>query len=368
KLLPCLSSSNQVRKLLSIQILGRLKTPLAYEPMKRLLSDRNEEIRSQAYMALSALQADQLLDMVLTKGIKQKSSSVRKAVARCIKVGSGENLKDALHMLLKDPDSDVRIAAIETLGRMGYVSCLRQIIDDFSSCNKQTRLAVVQAMGNSGEKENTRFLTRLLKETDSDLRRVAVESLGNIKNKGSIPDLIAALDDTDWSVRCAAIQSLAKKGNQKCMLRIQEKLEDSEDIVKKEAILALGLLGCKDSVNAILPYIYNENIQMEILTTLERLGIPDLDLFYTHFNRSNTRLKCRLIDLLGRIRDQRTVDLLIQLLDENFCTIRCLAARALGELGDPKATAPLLRIQKKDPSEEVREEASRAVKKLDHLA
>jgi len=193
-----------------------------------------------------------------------------------------------------------------------------------------------------------------------------VESLGNIKDKRSIPDLISALNDPDWSVRCAAIQSLAKTGNQKCMSQIQEKLEDSEDIVKKEAILALGLMGCKDSVHAILPYIYNENLQMEILSTLERLGIPDLDLFNTHFNRFNSRLKCRLIDLLGRIKDQRTVDLLIRLLDDHSYTIRCLAARALGELGDTRASAPLLRIRKKDPSEEVREEASRAVKKLNH--
>jgi HEAT repeat protein len=95
------------------------------------------------------------------------------------------------------------------------------------------------------------------------------------------------------------------------------------------------------------------------------LGVPDFDFFSVFFARCNTRLKCRLIDLLGRLSDRRYSSFLAAALEKEFFTVRARAARALGELGDRAVVGPLVRAQREDPSEEVQREAALALRKLD---
>ena len=131
--------------------------------------------------------------------------------------------------------------------------------------------------------------------------------------------------------------------------------------------MTLGKLGAKDAVNSILPLIHDENLQLEVISTLEKLGIPDFDFYYEFFKRSNTRLKGLLVDVLGRLKDPSALDYLVKSLKDEFFTVRCRAAKALGELGDRKAIPNLLKVQKEDPSEEVQKEAALALKRLDAL-
>ncbi len=366
KLLIDLSSDVHSKKYLAVQILGRLKNPTAFKPLQGLLEDKNDEVRAEAYKSLDAIHIKPLSAEILLKGLADKSPVVRRAVARCIEADSGKKVEGVLFSSLNDPDPDVRLAAIETLGRIGGASCIEALTADFANCDKRLRLAIIRAMGNIHDKKSTLFLMDILKQADPDLKRIALDSLSRIRDKRSVPNLIIALDDPDWSVRSAAIRALAQTGSIRATDtdRLLERLEDNEDIVKKEAILAIGQLNAKEAVNYILPLIHNENLQLEVIETLERLGIPELDFFCDFFKRSNTRLKCLLVDLLGRLADMRTVDFLSDVLRDEFFTVRCRAARALGKLGDRKTTSVLLAAQKEDPSEEVQKEATLALKKL----
>jgi HEAT repeat protein len=174
------------------------------------------------------------------------------------------------------------------------------------------------------------------------------------------------MEDNDWRVRSAAIETLAKVGDQKSVDLLLKKLDDPDDIVKKEAIKALGTLGSKDAVSFILPLIHKESLQDEVLSSLEKLGIPDIDYFYSFFKQSNSQLKCRFVDLLGRVCGSSAVDYLIKIIEEEeFFNVRCQAVKALGESGDQKAISTLLKVQKEDSSEEVQKEAGLALKKLE---
>jgi len=365
KLLPELLSPVYTRKYLAIQILGRLKNPQADQPLQKQLEDESDEIRAHVYTALSTIKGDGLPGGILERGLKDPSPSVRKAVARCIEAGSLKDPGGALRLLLTDPDPEVQLTVIERLSIIGNPSFAADLIEHVPHCSKSLRMAILRALGSIPDLQSTHFLTRMLKEPDPDLKRAAIESLGKIRDKRSIPDLIVALDDPEWSVRCAAIQALAATGDRRCAAHILRRLEDPEEIIKKEAIHAIGSLGYREAVNTILPLLHHEGLQPEILSALEKLGIPDCDAFHTFFRRCNTRLKCRLIEVLGRLKEPRTIDLLINVLQEEFCTIRCLAARALGESGDRRAIPPLLRLQKVDTREEVRKETALALKRLE---
>ncbi|MGA1794476.1 MAG: HEAT repeat domain-containing protein [bacterium] len=364
RLLPELFVKDRSRRLLAITILGRLKNPRTCSPLKGLLEDPSDEIRSAAYIALSSLTVKGLSEELLARGITDASPRVRKAVASSITAETGTPLEGTLLVLLGDQDQDVRLAAIEALGRIGDPCCAEDLVRAFSDTPKHLGLAILRAMGNLRTARSLRFLTGFLKRHDRDLKRVAIESLGMLKDKGSIPDLIVAMDDCDWSIRSAAVQALAQIGDRRCSGALRKKLKDPDDIVRKEAVRALGMLGDQAAANALLPFLHDEHVQDEVLNSLETLGIPDLVAFAEHFRRSNARLKCRLIALLGRLREPGMVEFLTGILDEEFFTVRCWIAKALGNLGDPRAIPPLRRLRKEDPSEEVRKEATAALKKL----
>lgn len=367
KLLKMLSSKVERKKNLAVRVLGRIKNQRAYEPLIDLLGDNSENIRAEAYKALREICGSRLSENIIMRGLRDKSPLVRKEVYRCVSSEHSLEIKNSLLFAIKDPDPEARLAAIEALGRRVDASLGDYLITEFEDCDPKQRLAIVRVLGDLGNKNSLDFLTGLLKKTTPDLKRAALESLGKIKERRSVPDLIVALDDSEWSVRIAAINALVEIGDHRCSIHLLEKLSDPEDIIKKEAIIALGRLGSKDAVNYILPLINNENLQMEVLSVLEKLGIDDLDLFMKIFRQSNTRLKCLLVDLLGRTGNEGAADLLMSLFEEEFLNVRIRAARALGELKIPRAIPVLLKVRKNDPSNEVRKEAALALKKLDSV-
>lgn len=364
RLQPELFVKDRSRRLLAINILGRLKNSRSRESLRGLLEDPSDEIRSAAYIALSTLTHEGLSEELLARGIADASPRVRRAVASSIAAETGTPLEGTLLVLLGDQDQDVRLAAIEALGRIGDPCCADDLVRAFSDAPKHLGLAILRAMGNLRTAKSLHFLTGFLKRHDPDLKRIAIESLGRLKDKRSIPDLIVAMDDSDWNVRSAAVQALARIGDRRCAGALREKLKDPDDIVRKDIIHALGLLGDQAAAHDLLPFLHDEHVQDEVLKSLERLGIPDPVSFAEHFRRSNARLKCRLIALLGRLRKPGIVEFLTGILDEEFFTVRCWIAKALGNLGDPRAIPALRRLRKEDPSEEVRKEATAALKKL----
>lgn len=365
KLLPHLSSEDDERKIMAVKILGRAKDIEAFEFLRKLTKDDNDEVRAEAYNALSEIHSGRLTKEMLLSGVSDPSPTVRKAVVADLVKFPGEEVEKKLISMLDDTDPDVRITALETLGKIGSVSSIYGLIEAFADGDRLLKLAIIQAMGNIHDKASTQFLCDLLREADSDLKRAAIYALTKLGDKRSTPEIIVAFDDPDWSVRCAAITALGKIGDKRYVNHIKEKLDDKEDLIKKCAIIALRDMGAAETVNSLMPLIHNENLQLEVIESVEKLGITDMEFFYDFLKRSNTRIRCMLVDVLGRSKKPNALDYLVRIMGDEFFVVRRQAAKALGELGNPAAIPPLLKTQKDDPSEEVRMEAARTLKKLD---
>lgn len=359
-----LSCDDLTRKLAVIQILGRIKNKETFGPLRGLLKDDSDEVRAEAYRALSSIRANEMTTTILLEGLSDKSPTVRKASAGSLGDSAAKDAEASLISLLKDPDPGVQLVAVETLGKTGMVSAVDSLIEAFGEGDKHLKLCILNAMSNIRHKSCTSFLCDTLKISDTGLKRAATESLAAIGDTRSVPDLIVALDDSDWSVRCAAVTALGKLGDSRSVSHLLNKLDDSEDIIKRSAITALAEIGARDAVSSILPLIHDESLQLEVLEAVKKLGIPELDDFFAFFGRCNTRLKGLLVDTMGRLKDPGVMDCLIKVLEDEFFTVRCRAARALAELGDVKAIPALHKSQKDDPSEEVRREAALALKRL----
>lgn len=367
KLMRKVNDSPDVGRLMAIKVLTGIESPDTMEYLKNFMDDESDEIRAEVFNALAAREHAEWPKTLVERGLKDNSPTVRKALAKALNTTMAGELPEGIMDLLSDPDPEVRLAMIEALGRTGDPVWAEKLRENFEGAPKPVRLAIVHALGNFKDKKTVQFLVDLLKDTDIDIKEVAVRSLGRVGDHRSVPDLIVALDDVDWKVRSAAITALGGIGDRRAISHLLDRLDDGEDIIRKHAIHALGDLKAVEAVNVILPLIHNDNLQFEVVNALEKLGLTDLDYYFDFLKRSNTRLKCILVELTGRLGNREAVDYLIAILEDEFFTVRACAAKALGELMDRKAIYPLLRSQKEDPSEEVRKEAARALKKLDSI-
>ncbi len=156
-------------------------------------------------------------------------------------------------------------------------------------------------------------LGRKLRSSDAEERREAAVDLGRAGHRG-VPLLFQALADSDWRVRKTAVEGLVELGGQEVTTGLVHALSSHDNAgARNSAIEALIHIGAG---------------AVEIL--LASLNTPDPD------------VRKFIVDILGDIRDARSVPSLIRELSDPDENIRVAAAEALGKIRDPRAVDPLL--------------------------
>ncbi len=366
KLLPKLTGGSRTEMICAVNVLGQRGDDSAFGSVEALLNDTDDELRTAAYNALFQIRPDKVSDAILETGLNDGNPDIRKATARCLVSRQSDISETALKKLLHDADHGVRVVAIESLGKMQSTANVTNLITIFEDADLRTRMVIVKALGEIQGEDVLAFLRLHLADPTADLRVVVLESLAKFNDRQLIPDLAGKLDDPEWPVRIAAIFALDQLRAREATTELTKCLEDDEEIVQAEAILALGNLGDNKAVAYILPLLNNEKLLPRAIEALEKLGIPDLGQFEQFLTKANTQLKCLLMDLLGRLDDPKATSCLVKSLEEDFSSVRRHAARALGNVGSPKSIPPLERAKMEDQDEEVKKEADKALKKIDH--
>ena len=117
------------------------------------------------------------------------------------------DIKPLLHALT-DPDENVRMAVIETLGEFRDSRAAEALLQGIGDHHSGVRCRIVQALAKIGDERVAGALIPLLTDTDSDVRLLTVQTLGQLKNRVVLDDLKAVLSDPDRSVRWAAAQAI----------------------------------------------------------------------------------------------------------------------------------------------------------------
>jgi len=368
RLLAMLTDGGPDQRVASADLLGHLGVTEACEPIVGLITDESDRLRAAALSALHRLRPDTDTAQHMLTALEDPSPAVRRVAAQCLSEGPDAAVQQRLVMLLQEEDLEVRLIATETLGRSGTETCVDALVAQYDQADQRLRRAVLRALGQIGGRRSLAFLSGVLQSSDSPLKRVALEGLAQIADARALPAVVVMLQEEDWGVRSAAVRTLGAIGDQRALRPLLERLQDPEDLVRKHTIAALAQLGDPSAIETILPLVHNENLQLEVLQAIEKLGLPELDPYFAFMKRSNTRLRCRLVAMLGRLRPKEAVPQVISLLETDFFTVRAAAARCLSELGDERAIAPLLAAKKEDPSDEVRREAARALRTLDRAS
>lgn len=267
----------------TLTALGRLGDEEAFAPLASIARDqrRPEIIRAQAVLALGDLANLEAIAM--------------------------------LDALLDDPNELIRERSAQALGlarrhRAIAVRALQRKLDHFQGVGQanrpwesaEVRKHVVEALG-------LQYDSRCEEPTD----------------RLSIPGMPTEPPDPAW--RRAIVDSIISPG------RSLVGVEEEYLRVKNRAATALGQLGCREGFQPLIELVEREG-NPKLVTT----GIKAIRQLVMTLEPEAVTETC--------LREAATDSLLIGLRSTTNDSVRCEVARALGELGDPRAVQPLLAL------------------------
>jgi len=284
---------------------------------------------------------------------------------------------------LNDPNPSIQHAAVISLGRLGRVEAIAELVKPkiFRSSQSQIRWAAVTAVGRLGDYRvidhllkavedpewivRTQAVTELMAKVrdiiarkDVRLARVLIhmfslenEEIVNLAIAGfqeigpeSIRWLHDALRNSSPTIRAGAARTLGNMKSRGSAPYLIDLLQDEAGSVRASAAEALGLIGDRISIEALVYRIQDnvEKVQEKASDAIVRFGrqatLPLLNVLCRERDKFTQRalLKC-----LGRIGDPKSVAALISYLRSSYFIVRQAAVSALARFG-PNVTELLL--------------------------
>ncbi|MBE0499848.1 MAG: HEAT repeat domain-containing protein [Desulfuromonadales bacterium] len=205
---------------------------------------------------------------------------------------------------------------------------IEPLLENIKSRHPEQMERVIAALGTLKVVRAVPTIAEVLADTAYKRRYVAAWALGEIGAPDGIPALIRALDDDVMQVRRYATRSLVKF-NQGAVDPLIAALDTSSERSTAAIIRALGDIGDKRSLDPLLRHVSGPVRNEAFLA-------------------------------LGKLRDSRAEQALIQGLSDTEWQVRMNAAMALGSLGTSLSAAPL-RLSLEDEVMVVREWSARSL-------
>ncbi len=191
---------------------------------------------------------------------------------------------------LDDPDENVRLAAVEALGKIGGQEADKKLMELINSGNDLViRFSALHLLGKSGKPFPAGMVERLLKERL--FRRAVFEVLGGSSDPQSVSFLLEGIADSAKSARQAAIhsmtriyekdqagnlrpqieQGLRKIFNHKNLSLLVEFIEGDHAHTRRNVLTLLSLLDLEQSLHYLFSLSLNDSLSEDLAANLERI-------------------------------------------------------------------------------------------------
>lgn len=191
-------------------------------------------------------------------------------------------------------------------------------------------------------KKNSRILLKALSSNDINKRDQAARELLQMGEEGA-EILISALGSQDPKLRGWSTQILVKLDTQ-ALPALTAAIKDSSPAINQEIFNILGKIKGKDSFDILIATLKGENFKKQILAakTLGEIGDPQaMPQLLVALSDADPDVRIAAATALGKFRAPQTYPNIADLLDDVEINVRMAAAKVLGEIHDP-ITIPYL--------------------------
>ncbi|WP_292485733.1 HEAT repeat domain-containing protein, partial [Methanohalobium sp.] len=197
---------------------------------------------------------DKSTDSLIKDLLNSSNEDTRIKAAKALGEKRSQNAIDSLIKAFEDESVYVKIAAANSLGKIGNPAT-EELLEVLDSHNEDVRKFSVKALEDIKNDNTVDELSDvLLNDKSSDVRESAAKALGNIGDKRAAEPLInALLNDTDEDVRSNSAVALGKIKNENAVKPLSNALlNDKSSDVRESAAKALGNIGDKRAAEPLI--------------------------------------------------------------------------------------------------------------------
>lgn len=157
-----------------------------------------------------------------------------------------------LRPLLKDPVSEVRVAAAEAIEKLEAISSVDEILATLKTGDMGARIGAIYALGEIGGEKVLPPLVYCARRPEVDIRSAAAAVLGKLALPAALAVLVELLDDENPTVQGRAIDALQHfPATPDILTKLRTFLSVSDGVLEAEAAITLALLNDLPSLRQI---------------------------------------------------------------------------------------------------------------------
>jgi len=273
------------------------------------------------------------------RDVSSKNGRARAAAAEALGRADEAQVEEAtaaLRPLVDDVNAAVRCAAIASLGRLGDLASLDDIVARFDDLDPTVRQVALMSAAEIGDPRIAPALERSLRKEDAGVRFQAVASLAIVLGEEAIEPLTSVLDDPDPEVRAHLAEAFGSIESPAAVEPLLELLEDDERRVRESACVALARCGDDSGAEELVLLLTDRDRCFEAAWALGELEVVDAAEPLARLASALLKplsVKAAAAAALVRIGDPRGEPVLASVLTAVRSDARSYAAELVGELG-----------------------------------
>ncbi|MDP6923544.1 MAG: HEAT repeat domain-containing protein [Candidatus Scalindua sp.] len=223
----------------------------------------------------------------------------------------------------------------------------RPLIDALKSEYQAVRIYAAGELAHHDDPEVVKVFVGLISDDDTEIRVLAVEVLGKIGGVSELKNLISALQDKETRVRESAAISLGRLGKKEAVFDLSSALSDPANSVVCAAAEALGELKADEAVEPLVSLFSNKDSKIRESAIVALGKFQDkraIDPLINSLKDEDERVRWYAADTLGKTGAKKAVMPLIALLSDESARVRESTAAALGLIGDESAVESLIKL------------------------
>jgi HEAT repeat protein len=247
------------------------------------------------------------------------------------------------------------------------------VVNFFISVLKDKRLTshlrtnIVRTLGGLKLEKSVEPLLDVLndRQVEPRVRGAAAFALKFAKRDNVIESLILALNDEDSHVRGGAVISLGKMGTQRSNLALLKALKDEGAMIRWRVIVYLRELKDKTLAHHFVRALADKDWMVREIAkkALVDIGEPVLETLARTLKSPHAHIRWEVVCILGRIKSQKSIGVLVEALKDNDWMVRNEAAVALTRIKSERSRQPLTRLLT-HKNRSIQEEAAWVLKNL----
>lgn len=351
----------------AVKIAGYFGYPQCTARVLARCSDPSEAVRRAAVEHLPFFE-DPAAVPALIHALASDTPPVRAAAAGALAHVDPDQAIPPLAAALGDADPWVRYFALRSLGDLGRPGVTPVVLDLVRRDPAgQVRLAAIDVLGRLNAAGATAVLEPLTMLEERDLARAAIRGLGHLDDPAAQPILERLLRAGETWRRLEAVRAVGARGGPKAVPALEwiAAADDDPEIVAA-AVGVLALLASREDEDgaaiAALISLTAEPSRREAaigaLAAVPHRRAVDVAAGVRHYSPDVRRAT---VEALGRMKHPDASHWIERALDDPFPGVRAAAVAELRRLGSRTAGRKLLALARTDPDLEVRHAAMMAV-------